>query len=98
MSDDPVEMAVPEAMSAIQETLSELNPEARLADGFEDALVGIGQQFNLYLAVYDVKKAREVLMKRDGMSEDDAQDYLEFNVLGAYVGDNTPIFLLDNLE
>lgn len=78
--------------------LRELNPDALFADGFEDALIGIGQQFNLCLAVYDVVKARKVLMDRDGMDEAEAQDFLEFNVLGAGMGTNTPIFMLDPMN
>lgn len=31
---------------------------------------------------------------RDGLSEADAEEYLEFNVLGAWNGENTPIFLV----
>jgi len=90
---DPLELAMPEAMSATVEELREQNPDALLADGFEAALIGIGQQFNKYLAVYDLDKARQVLIDRDGMSYEDADEYISFNVTGAYVGENTPIFL-----
>jgi len=34
-----------------------------------------------------------ILMDRDGMSEDDAVEFFDFNVLGAYVGERTPIFV-----
>lgn len=93
MTDDPIELALPEAMSATVEELRQLNPDALLADGFEAALIGIGQQFNKHLAVYDLDKAREVLVDRDGMSCVEAQEFLDYNVLGSYVGENTPIFM-----
>lgn len=64
-----------------------------LADGFEDAFIGIGWQFNTPRATYDRQKCIDVLMTRDGMSEEDAEDYFSFNVIGAWVGDKTPIFL-----
>ena len=35
----------------------------------------------------------DVLMKRDGMNEEDAIDYFYFNVVGAYVGEYTPVFI-----
>ena len=31
-------------------------------------------------------------MERDGMSDEEAVEYFEFNVTGAWVGENTPIF------
>jgi hypothetical protein len=35
----------------------------------------------------------EVLMERDGMCADEAQEYLEFNYVGGYVGPSTPFVL-----
>jgi hypothetical protein len=32
-------------------------------------------------------------MKRDGMEADEAREYIEFNVEGAYVGDETPVYV-----
>lgn len=80
---------------AIVEELRELNPEALLCDGFEGALIGIGQQFNRYLAVYSLDKARQVLIDRDGMTYEEADEFISFNVTGAWVGENTPIFLIE---
>lgn len=76
-----------------KEFISQHNPEALLADGFEDALIGVGQQFNKALAVYDRQKCIEILMERDGMSDEEAVEYFEYNVTGAWVGEYTPIFL-----
>tara|TARA_R100000808_G_scaffold18894_1_gene41265 strand:- start:674 stop:928 length:255 start_codon:yes stop_codon:yes gene_type:complete len=72
--------------------IAQYNPEALLTDGFEDALIGIGQQFNKVLAVYDKQKCIEILMERDGMTDEEAVEYFDFNVTGAWVGENTPIF------
>jgi len=63
-----------------------------LADGFEDAFIGIGWQFNTPFAVYDIDKCKEVLMSR-GLSAAEGAEYLDYNVLGAYVGTQTPVFL-----
>ena len=38
------------------------------ADGFEEALIGYGQQFNHPVAVYDTQKCLSILQDRDGMS------------------------------
>jgi hypothetical protein len=80
--------------SNIVEELREENPEALLADGLEDALVGVARRCGQpSLAVYDVRKAAEVLIARDGMTYEDAMEYLEFNSIGAWVGPHTPIWL-----
>jgi len=73
--------------------LQQLNPCALLADGFESALIGIGRQAHQYLAVYDYAKCVELLMDGDGMTHEMASEHMEFNVVGSYVGPNTPIFL-----
>ena len=69
-----------------------MDNNALFADGFEDALVGVGTRFNDDVAVYDFDKCVEVLVK-GGMDEDEAVEYLEFNTTGAYVGANTPVFI-----
>lgn len=79
----------------IRERLAELNPSALFADGFDDALVGIVQQFNRYLALYDYEKCVDVLVK-DDMSRDEAEEHMSFNVTGAWVGESTPCFLIRN--
>lgn len=73
--------------------LTEYYGELVFADGFEDAFVGIVLQFNTPLACYDYDKCVNVLIKRDGMSREAALEFMEFNVVGAYVGERTPAFL-----
>jgi hypothetical protein len=73
--------------------LHELNPEALQADGFEDAYLGYATQAcNLPLAVYDYDKCVDILVSRDGMTYDEAIEFIEFNVVCAYVGEGTPLF------
>lgn len=67
--------------------------EALYADGFEDAIIGVGRQFNTDVVVYDEAKCIEILVLRDQMTPDEAEEFFEFNVVGAYVGDHTPIFV-----
>jgi hypothetical protein len=68
--------------------------EILLADGFDEAFIGVGSQFsNEPVAVYDRDKCIEVLMKRDEMTYEDAVEYFDFNVQGAWVGEKTPIFV-----
>jgi hypothetical protein len=70
--------------------------EILLADGFEDALVGwVVGACRQPVACYDYDKCAEILVKRDGMDEDEAYEYIDFNVIGAYVGPGTPLFVVN---
>lgn len=95
-----VEMRTPEEedTTPIAEALSELNPKAFTLDGFEGALIGLGERCaQPALAVYDRKKCIKILMDRDGMDEEEADEFFEFNVAGAWMGENTPI-ILDTMD
>ena len=63
------------------------------ADGFEDAFLGLGSRFTYQVAVYDRRKCIKILIARDGMTPEEAEEYFVFNVEGAYVGEHTPIYL-----
>lgn len=70
--------------------------EILTADGFEDALIGVVDgACRAPVACYDYAKCIEILMTRDGMEEEDAHEYMSFNVTGAYVGEYTPLFVHD---
>lgn len=69
-----------------------VDEKALVADGFEDALIGHTQGPNL-VAVYDYDMCVHVLMERDGMTCEEAVEYMDFNVTGSYVGEKTPIFI-----
>lgn len=77
------------------EEISELNPEAMMADGFDDAIMGMCIQFGAEpLVAYNYEKCLEILIERDGITRTEAIDFMEFNVMGAYVGLNTPVFIM----
>ena len=69
-----------------------------LADGFELAFLGCGYSFSGSYAIYHMGTCIEILEQRDGMSYDEAEEYIEFNVIGAFVGDRMPVFLLPMKE
>lgn len=73
--------------------LSEVNPNALLADGFEDAYLGyVINTHHKSVAVYDSIRCVEILM-RDGLTEEEAWEYLDFNTFCAYVGEDGPLFI-----
>ena len=67
-----------------------------LADGFEEAFIGAAMRFGWTspVAIYDYERCIRILTERDGMDRSAAEEYFGFNVLGAWVGDQTPIFVV----
>lgn len=83
-----------DTFSAMKETLAAENPEALLPDGFEGAAIGVARRCGQpTLAVYDARKAVEILVERDGMTEDEAVEFFDFNVVGSWNGAHSPIWL-----
>ena len=63
--------------------------------GFEDAVIGTVEQCGMSAKpLLDRAKCIEILEK--DMSHEDAIEFFEYNILGAYVGQDTPYFA--NLE
>jgi hypothetical protein len=77
-------------VEAIAEAMEE---ELICAEGFDDCILGIGRQFTKTFVVYDYQQVIQTLMDRDGMEASDAQEWFEYNIVGAYVGEATPCFL-----
>jgi len=65
------------------------------ADGFDEAIIGMCSDIATSgeRLIYDANKCIDILIRDHEMSEMEAIEYFEFNVSGAYVGENTPIWL-----
>ena len=62
------------------------------ADGFSEAILGIGRRCGKPdIVAYDVEAIIRIL-QRD-MSEAEAWEYFDFNVVGSWMGEMTPIFV-----
>lgn len=64
--------------------------EFLLADGFDAAILGVDVKTKR--VIYSRDKCIEILQE-DGMDREEAEEYFDFNVSDAYVGEQTPIFL-----
>ena len=92
-------------MDNIREKISEYNEDAIIFDGIDEAIIGVGEICGKQpVVVYDRIKCIEILaqnFQHDSDDEnysqenalDDALEWFEFNIAGAYVGENTPIFM-----
>jgi hypothetical protein len=66
-------------------------------DGHDDAVLGPaliwGNGERISVLVYDAEAIRTTLMERDNMDSEEAREYIEFNIEGAYMGPDTPILV-----
>lgn len=77
-------------------TLQENNPEALTMDGFDDAIIGLARRCGQPdLVAYSYKMMIDVMMTRDKCTFEEAQEYIEFNCVGAWMGLMTPIIVED---
>jgi len=66
-------------------------------DGFDVAIIGTASIWSggerVEVLVYDIFVMVQQLIVRDGMTEDEALEYIEFNIENAYIGKDTPIIV-----
>ena len=79
-------------LKQIMEQFPETNFYA--AEGLDSAIIGVDERGERL--VYSVAKILDALMV-DGLTYEEALEYYEFNVGGAYWGEKTPIWCWDIL-
>ena len=69
-------------------------------DDLDEAIIGPAMVWNkkgqTEVLVYNAEVIRNILMSRDGMTFEDAREFIEFNIEGAYIGIDTPILVWPN--
>ena len=87
-------------MSKVYDELKEFNPKAMIIEDFEEAYLGYSTDGK---AIYDFYTMLDIVI--DGIYEDapeqlteeeaygEAYAHLDCNVIGAYVGEHTPIIM-----
>ena len=76
----------------LKEAIAEHNPEAMLADGPDHAIMGYTTDGRV---VYSIDEIIGGVMNRDGMTEEEADEFFSFNIECAYVGEYTPIYMYE---
>ena len=74
-----------------------------LLEGFDEALLGYGATWDgnsqVDRLIYDGDKLIDIFVERDGMTVEEAIEFIDYNIIGAYVGPKTPIVLwTDDVE
>ena len=64
--------------------------------GYDDSVIGPAMIWHnntqVEVLVYDAESLRNKLVA-EGMSREEAREYIEFNIEGAYMGPDTPILV-----
>jgi len=71
-----------------------VSPNPLFADGYDDCIIGIMERFGQEtpIIIYDKEKVIAKIMD-DDTSREDAEEFFEFNIIGAWVGEGTPGFV-----
>tara|TARA_R100000908_G_scaffold62359_1_gene41524 strand:+ start:965 stop:1234 length:270 start_codon:yes stop_codon:yes gene_type:complete len=68
--------------------------ELLTADGLDEAIIGVCMRYGQPdVVAYDFLKVLNILVDRDGMSPEEALEFFEYNVIGAGMGERTPVFV-----
>ena len=72
--------------------LNEFAEGAIILDNFDDCIVGISEQFG---EGNRIVYSKDMIIKKlcEEMSEEEALEYYDYNILGGYFGEQNPIFL-----
>jgi hypothetical protein len=61
---------------------------------FDPCVVGVGRRFHDTVLVYSIQKILDMYVAQ-GMEREDAEEHFEFNTIGGWLGEGTPIFMVD---
>lgn len=75
----------------MKELLEKIDPDLLYADGFDDCILGMTFREEVPVVLYSSSRIIQRLSK--DMPEEEAVEYFEFNINGAYVGERTPIYV-----
>ena len=82
-----------DAIEEFLEDFSSMNEDALYPTDLKDAVIGMVERFGMRPQILlDRDKCLSIFMERDGMDCEEAEEYFEFNTIGAWVGEGTPCF------
>lgn len=73
--------------------IAEVNPDAVKIENFDECIIGMCNTFHGAVLLYDENLIIEQLKK--GMTEEEAWEYYDFNILTTNYGEYSPVFLTD---
>jgi hypothetical protein len=77
--------------------INEYAEGAVILSDLDNAIIGIVEDFNGRRILYSKEKILNILIVRDGMSMDEAEEFYDYNILGLYAGEQNPVFIDVNI-
>jgi len=74
----------------LKNKLVKLDPELLFADGYDDCIIGMTFRADVPVDIYSADKIIDKLANE--MSYEEAQEFFDFNIEGAYMGERTPVY------
>jgi hypothetical protein len=74
----------------IEEFCIEFEIPAMFLDNYDDEIIDLIISFDNYKILYDTQKIIDKLSQ--DMTIEEAEEFFSFNIIGAYIGENTPAF------
>lgn len=75
--------------------IDEIAEGAIILDGLDDAIIGVVEEFgNSPRILYSKSKILESLQTRDLMTQEESEEYYDYNILGLYAGEQNPVFAI----
>ena len=78
--------------TTIREKITELNVDAVMWDGVDDAIIGMSDDSRV---VYSIPQMIDELQKANNWSYETAEEWVNYNIISAYVGEFTPIYIYE---
>lgn len=74
--------------------IADADEEMMIIDGFDHCILGVCSMIGQPdIVAYDRDEVILTLINREGMTEEEAEEYFSYNQIGAWVGDSAPCFV-----
>lgn len=83
----------PPGIYILKNKLVALDPNLLFADGYDDCIMGLTFRDKTPVVIYSADKMIDKLA--NDMSYEEAQEFFDFNIEGAYMGERTPMYWYD---
>jgi hypothetical protein len=81
-------------LNRTQQWIRDLDEDALIYDGLDAAVIGMGHRCGQPpTVVYDHERIVRVLVERDLVTEEEAVEWIDHNIIGGWIGERTPIVM-----
>lgn len=82
----------------ILEDISQINPDALYPTDLKEAIIGYVERYGMEAQILLDRNKCLKLLEKQGMTSEEALEWFDINVIGAWIGDGTPLFATLNKD